>query len=83
MCPSGETIYTADCCVSANPTRWVSSTSSSHKNVTCSHQDIAEKLFILVLSNNHAVTDLGGGTSHGPPAIPDSQSNHSKVNAIK
>ena len=25
----------------------------------------------------------GGGTLHGSPVIPDSQSNHSKVNAIK
>lgn len=25
----------------------------------------------------------GGGTSHGPPGIPDTQSNHSKINAVK
>ena len=63
MCLSRVTYLCVDDCVSElalqkcieacwSITKQTSSSSSSHKSVTCSHLDIAEKLLIWRLSNN-------------------------------
>jgi hypothetical protein len=64
MCPSGATCLHTDCCFSElglqklNQVQSRHETSSSLRNVTCSHHDIDEKLLTLHLNNNHSLTIL-------------------------